>query len=107
LPSEICREIGYSLHLAQIEVEDEDSKPMRGFRSADVREITKMDENGTYRAVYTVKFEEIVYVLHVFQKKSKKGIETPKKEIDLIKSRLKDAQQLYKSWKEENEEKAK
>jgi phage-related protein len=50
------------------------------------------------RAVYTVKFEGVVYVLHVFQKKSKRGIQTPKPEVDLIKSRLKRAQEHYAEW---------
>ncbi len=100
LPEEIRRMVGHSLHLAQIEVEDEDSKPLKGFGSADVREIIKNDAEGTYRAVYTVKFNEIIYVLHVFKKKSKTGIETPKQEIELIKNRLKTAQHLYKIWKE-------
>ncbi len=58
------------------------------------------NHNGdTYRAVYTVKFENIVFVLHCFQKKSKKGISTPKVDIDLIKSRLDKAKQIYEGMK--------
>lgn len=53
---------------------------------------------GTYRAVYTVEFQEAIYVLHVFQKKSKSGIKTPKIDLDLIDKRLKDAQQIHKKW---------
>lgn len=98
LPKEIGKMIGYSLHLAQFEMDDIDSKPLKGFGSAKVREIVKDDANSTYRAVLTVEFKGIVYVLHVFQKKSKTGIETPKHEIELIKSRLKIAQRLYKEW---------
>ena len=99
LPLGIKQKIGHSLHLAQIEVDDEDTKPLKGFGSSDVREIVKSDSAGTYRAVYTVRFEEKIYVLHSFKKKSKTGIETPKQDIDLIKSRLKVAQEKYKEWK--------
>ena len=59
-------------------------------------EVVSRFEKDTYRAVYTVKFKEVVYVLHAFQKKSKKGIATPKLELDLIKQRLKTAEQHYK-----------
>jgi len=99
LPIDIKRKIGHSLHLAQIEVDDEDTKPLNGFGSADVREIVKSDSESTYRAVYTVRFEEKIYVLHTFKKKSKTGKKTPKQDIDLIKSRLKDAKEKYKEWK--------
>lgn len=97
MPQEIRKMIGHSLHLAQIEEEDIDSKPLNGFGSAKVREIVKSDSEGTYRGIYTVKFEEAVYVLHIFKKKSKTGIKTPQQEINLIKSRLKDAEFLHKS----------
>jgi len=99
LPREVRRMIGYSLELAQAEQEDCDAKPLKGFGSADVREIVKNDSDGTYRAIYTVKFKEIIYVLHVFKKKSKTGIKTPKHEIELIENRLKMAQHLYKEWR--------
>lgn len=103
LPEQIRRMIGYSLNLAQSEREDSDSKPLKGFGNANIREIIKNDAGGTYRAVYTVEFKEIIYVLHVFKKKSKTGIKTPKQEIDLIESRLKTAQHLYKEWMKNNE----
>lgn len=99
LPKEVRRMIGYSLELAQVEQEDKDAKPLKGFGNANVREIVKNDSEGTYRAVYTVQFKEIIYVLHVFKKKSKKKIETPKQEIELIKDRLIMANYLYKEWK--------
>lgn len=95
LPREVQRMMGYSLRLAQVEQYDSDSKAMKGFGSADVREITKRDQEGTYRTVYTVKFKEVIYVLHVFKKKSKKGRETPKQDMDLINERLKAAQHIY------------
>ena len=105
LPREVRRMIGYSLELAQAEQDDVDTKPLKGCGSANVKEIVKDDVEGTYRAVYTVQFKEIIYVLHVFKKKSKRGIKTPKHEIDLIKERLKMAQYLYKEWKNESKKK--
>ncbi len=72
------------------------ARPLAGFGGAGVLEIIEAFQTNTYRAVYTVKFSEFVYVLHVFQKKSKKGIATPKPDMDLIKSRLRLAQQDYK-----------
>ena len=67
------------------------AKPLRGFGGGSVLEVVEDHDRGTYRAVFTVKFQGTVYVLHVFQKKSKKGIETPKSDVDLIKARLKAA----------------
>lgn len=64
-------------------------------------EVVESDEGGTYRAVYTVRSENWIYVLHCFQKKSTQGIETPKQDIDLIKSRLKDAQEDHAAWSQQ------
>ncbi len=102
LPDEIRKMIGYSLHLAQFGKDDVDAKPLKGFGSAKIREIIKNDANCTYRSVYTVQFQDILYVLHVFKKKSNTGKETPKHDIDLIKSRLKEAQRMHKE-REKNE----
>ena len=77
----------------------EDAKPLRGFGGASVLEIVEDHDGDTYRAVYTVRFAEIVYVLHAFQKKSKKGIATPPHEIDKVKARLKRAEEEYQAWK--------
>jgi len=60
-----------------------------------VLEIVAPDEGDTYRAVYTIRFHDAIYVLHAFQKKSKKGISTPQKEIELVKQRLAAAEQDY------------
>ena len=68
------------------------AKPLKGLGGAGVLEVVENDTGGTYRAVYTVCFEEAVYVLHCFQKKSKRGIATPKPDIDLIHERLKIAE---------------
>ncbi len=61
-------------------------------------EIVEDDLEGTYRAIYTVKFAKLIYVLHVFQKKSKSGSETPAKEIEKVKARLKQAEKDYAEW---------
>lgn len=88
--------IGFALHHAQIGEKHDGAKVLKGFHGASVIEIIADDPAGTYRAVYTVKFPKAVFVLHIFQKKSKRGIETPKKEIDLIENRLKQAEEIYK-----------
>lgn len=98
LPDNVQDEIGYALFQAQKGEKSDKAKPLKGFGSASFLEIVENDAGGTYRAVYTVKFKEAIAVLHVFQKKSKQGISTPKQEIDLIKSRFKLAQQEYKAW---------
>jgi phage-related protein len=98
LPDDVQDEIGHALYQAQKGEKSDKAKPFKGFRSAAVLEIVESDADGTYRAVYTVKFKEIIAVLHVFQKKSKKGIATPKQDIDLIKSRFKLAEQKYEAW---------
>jgi phage-related protein len=96
LPEEVRREFGHAIYLAQIGMQHANAKPLRGFGGAGVMEVVENEDGDTYRAVYTVKFAGVVYVLHAFQKKSKKGDETPKHEIDLIKRRLKAAEEHYK-----------
>ena len=88
--------MGYALYQAQLGLKHSSAKPLRGFGGASVLEIVEDHQSDTYRAVYTVKFSEFIYVLHAFQKKSKKGIATPKPDIDLIKTRLKTAEEHYK-----------
>ena len=84
---EVKDEVGYSLHEVQEGVMPKNAKPLKGFKPA-VMEIVCNYDSNTYRAIYTVKIGTIVYVLHCFQKKSKRGSETPKQEIDLIQDRL-------------------
>ena len=72
------------------------AKPMKGFGGSKVTEIVADHDSGTYRSVYTVQFRRIVYVLHAFQKKSKQGIATPRRDLELIRSRLEDAERDYK-----------
>ena len=74
-------------------------KPLKGFGGAGVLEVVENYDGDAYRAVYTVKFAERIYVLHVFQKKLKQGIATPKATIDLIRQRLKEAEKDYKGKK--------
>ena len=93
LPEEVVDVFGYALYLAQIGRKHEQAKPMKGFGSAGVLEIVEDLERNTYRAVYTVRFERAVFDLHVFQKKAKRGVATPKADLDLIRQRLKAAEE--------------
>jgi len=94
LPEAVVHIFGYALYLAQTGKKHDQAKPMRGFGSASVLEIVEDWEGNTYRAVYTVRFVEIVFVLHAFQKKSKRGVATPKRDLDLIRERWKAAEQM-------------
>ena len=95
-PEEVKHNIGYALLEAQYGGKSGSAKPLHGFGGAGVLEIVEDFDGDTYRAVYTVKFEKVIYVLHCFQKKSKHGIKTPQKDIDLIKQRLKAAEEDYR-----------
>ena len=95
LPLPVKRTFGFALRVAQKGGKHPDAKPLTGFGGTGVLEIVESFDGDAYRAIYTVKFAEIIYVLHVFQKKSKKGRATPKVDIDKIKSRLQTAHALY------------
>jgi phage-related protein len=95
-PKLVRQVVGQALYAAQIGDKHVDAKPLKGFGGASVLEIISDYDGNTFRAVYTVKFRGVVYALHAFQKKSKKGIKTPQKEIDLLTQRLKDAEQHYR-----------
>ncbi|MBI5837893.1 MAG: type II toxin-antitoxin system RelE/ParE family toxin [Candidatus Eisenbacteria bacterium] len=97
-PGEVKDVMGHALHVAQTGAKHPDAKPLLGFGGAGVLEVVEDFAGGTYRAVYTVKFADAVYVLHAFQKKSKRGIKTPKKDTDLIRERLGRAEREYASW---------
>ena len=103
LPGEAQRTFGFALGLAQNKGKHYKAKPMKGFGGAGVLEVVEDSEGNTYRAVYTVRFEKAVYALHVFQKKSRHGIKTPKQEVDLIKERLRQAEEHYWEWCESEE----
>ena len=96
LPEEVRRLFGFALSLAQAGDKHDSAKVLKGFGGAGVLEVVEDDEAGTYRAVYTVKFTEAVFVLHCFQKKSKRGIATPKEDMDIIHARLKIAEAFIK-----------
>ena len=96
-PQEVRQDIGYALYQAQLGGKSLAVKPLKGFGSASVLEVIENFHSDTYRAVYTVKFKEVLYVLHCFQKKSKHGIKTPQQDIDLIRQRLCAAQEDFKA----------
>ena len=97
LPDPVQDHIGYALYLAQRGSKHRDTKTLTGFGGASVQEIVTDYDRDTYRAVYTVRFAERIYVLHVFKKKSKSGIATPKSDLELIERRLKQAQEIEKN----------
>lgn len=96
LPTEVRRFFGFALSLAQVGDKHASAKVLKGFSGAGVLEVVEDDVGGTYRAVYTLKFAEAVFVLHCFQKKSKRGIATPKEEMDIVHARLKIAEAFAK-----------
>jgi phage-related protein len=91
LPTEVRRFFGHALHFAQQGEKYDAAKPLKGFGGAGVLEVVENDEGGTYRAIYTVRYEEAVFVLHCFQKKSKSGIAMPKEDKAVVELRLKAA----------------
>src|SRR5947209_6161531 len=97
LPDEIREEFALGLILAVQGKKHLRAKPFKLFGGNSILEIVADDRSGTYRAVYTIRIAEAVYVLHVFQKKSKKGIKTPKQDVWLIEERFKRAEQDYKT----------
>src|SRR5882724_5718061 len=105
-PNDVKRCIGLALRTAQKGGKHPDAKPLKGFKGAGVLEIISDFDGDTFRAVYTVRLRGIIYVLHAFQKKSRQGIKTPLNEIEKIRSRLKDAEALYRTATEDKNEKA-
>lgn len=96
MPDDVQDTFGYALHLAQTGIKHKQTKPLKGFGSAGVLEVVEDADGGTFRAVYTVKIGDLVYVLHCFQKKSTQGIATPKSDMDVIRERLKAAETHFK-----------
>ena len=99
-PTETRRRIGGALWDAQVGLKAAYAKPLRGFGGAGVLEIVDDFDGDTYRAVYTVRFAKAVYVLHAFQKKTKRGSATPQSELNVIDLRLKRAKKEYAQWLE-------
>ena len=87
---------GVALFAAQLGETPPDAKPLRGFGGASVLELIEDHRGDSYRAVYTVRFATEIYVRHAYRKKSKRGIATPKRDIEVIRERLKSAERLYK-----------
>ncbi|MHB1567431.1 MAG: type II toxin-antitoxin system RelE/ParE family toxin [Acidiferrobacter sp.] len=96
MPEDVQDTFGYALYLAQSGRKHDQAKPLKGFGSAGILEVIEQSEGGTFRAVYTVRFTEAIYVLHCFQKKSTQGIATPKPDIDKIRDRLQTAERHAK-----------
>jgi len=95
-PREVRRNIGQALYAGQQGETDPSAKPLRGFGGGSVLEIIAEHHGDAWRTVYTVRYAEAIYVLHAFQKKSKRGIATPKKDMDLIHQRLAEAERLHR-----------
>lgn len=87
-PAPVQDDMGFALLLAQEGRKHPSAKPLKGFGGAGVLEIAERHGGNAYRAVYTVKFPDAVYVLHAFQKKSRRGIQTPREEMEVAASRL-------------------
>jgi phage-related protein len=96
-PATVRSEIGQALFEAQLGEHPHNAKPLKGLSG--VLELRDNFDGDTYRAVYTVRFEGVLYVLHAFQKKSTSGISTPQRHIDLVKQRLRDAETIHKATK--------
>ena len=86
--------VGYALYQAQVGLRHRDAKPLKGL-DGNILEVSSRHDGDAFRVVYTVRFKAAVYVLHAFQKKAKRGIATPKREIDLVKRRLEAARKHY------------
>lgn len=95
MPKLVKRVFGQALYDAQTGKKHPDAKPLKGFRGAGVLEVVEDNQGSTYRAVYTVRFAGVVYVLHAFQKKSKTGSKTPAEEMDKVRTRLMEAERDY------------
>ena len=104
LPDPVQDDFGYALYLAQTGDKHPRAKPLRGHHGAGVLEVVRQHDAEAYRAIYTVRFAEAVYVLHVFQKKSTSGIATPAAEMRVVETRLKEASRRHSEWKKEESE---
>ena len=98
-PREVQREIGFALTVAQYGGKHPAAKPLKGYSGAQILEVVEDYDGDTYRAVYTVRFAGVLYVLHCFQKKATRGIKTTHRDIEMIKTRLAQAQQEYSIWR--------
>ncbi len=97
-PEDVRLRVGGALWEAQLGRKARWTKPLKGFGGAGVLEVVDDFDGDTFRAVYTVRFAGVIYVLHAFQKKAKSGIATPRHEIALIEQRLKRAKEAHDQW---------
>jgi phage-related protein len=97
-PARVRGELGQALFEAQLGEHPRNAKPLKGLGG--ILEIRDSFDGDAYRAVYTIRFEGVLYVLHAFQKKSTSGIATPQRHMDLIRRRLRDAETIHKATKE-------
>jgi phage-related protein len=98
-PEAVKRRIGGALWDAQVGLKSPATKALKGYGDAGVLEVVADYDGRAFRSVYTARFAEVVYVLHAFEKKSRRGVATPKRDLDLIETRLTRAQEDYKQWR--------
>lgn len=103
-PKQVRSDIGKALYAAQQGQTDPAAKPLKGFGGAHVMEIVERHETNAYRVVYAAQLTDAIYVLHAFQKKSRKGMSTPKQDIDLIRQRLADAKRLHRERQKQDDQ---
>lgn len=101
-PKPVKRQVGYALYLAQLGEKHDKAVPLKGFGGAGVLEVVSSYDGDTYRAVYTVRFGDAIYVLHCFQKKSKSGIATPRQDMELVRKRLATAEEMSKKRRDQS-----
>lgn len=97
-PGEVQDRIGFALYGVQTGQKPPNAKPLKGFGGAGVLEVIEDHDGNTYRAVYTVRFSDVVYMLHAFQKKAKSGIATSKHELEVVRIRLKEAARRHEKY---------
>lgn len=100
-PRQARKDVGHALYLVQTGKSPKSARPMKGLESG-VFEVVSDHATNAYRAVYAVKIGEFIYLLHAFQKKSKRGIATPKYEVELIRRRLRRAKEFAKQEAEDD-----
>ncbi len=103
-PREVRRNVGKALDEAQRGSKADAAKPLKGFGGAGVLEVVENFYGDTYRAVYTVRLEGYIFVLHCFQKKAKHGVATTKQDLDLVHRRYRNAMRLHEQLKAQGEQ---
>jgi phage-related protein len=103
-PAEVRQVVGFALYRAQLGRKHRDAKVLKGFGGAGVLEVVSDHDGETFRTVYTVRFAGAVYALHAFQKKAKRGIKTPQGGLEVVRRRLKTAEQHHARWRAEEGE---